>query len=97
MYKLVIKPLAEVDAKESVGWYNEKREGLGDDFLLILDAKMNSILRNPHQFQFVYKNIRRALIERFPYCIFFIVENNMIYVLAIQHTSRNPILWKNRK
>jgi toxin ParE1/3/4 len=97
MYKLSIKPLAELDAIEAANWYNAKRDGLGNEFLLALDAKINAIERNPQQFAFAYKNIRRALTERFPYGIFFSIENDTIYVLAILHTRRNPLLIRKRK
>jgi toxin ParE1/3/4 len=97
MHRLIIKPFAELDATEAANWYNDKREGLGNEFLLALDAKINAIQRNSSHFQLVYKNIRRALTERFPYGIFFIIEDDTIYVLAIQHTSRNPKIWKKRK
>ena len=97
MHKLIVKPFAELDATDAANWYNDKREGLGDEFLLVLDAKINAIQRNPTHFQVVYRNIRRALTERFPYGVFFIVEDEVIYVLAIQHTSRNPKIGKKRK
>ncbi|MBN1768072.1 MAG: type II toxin-antitoxin system RelE/ParE family toxin [Prolixibacteraceae bacterium] len=97
MYKLIIKTFAELDAIDAANWYNDKREGLGEEFVLALDAKINAIQRNPTHFQVVYRNIRRALTERFPYGIFFIVEDEIIYVLAIQHTSRNPKIWEKRK
>ena len=96
MIKLIIKPLAEIDAKETMLWYNDKLEGLGREFLLSLDAKINAIQRNPKQFPIKYKNIRRALIDRFPYGIFYIIENETIYILAIIHTKRNPTTWKKR-
>lgn len=96
MYSLIIKPLAELDATKAVNWYNNKKAGLGEEFLLVLDAVIHAIERNPKQYQIVYKNIRRVFIQRFPYGIFFVVEENVIYVLAIQHTSRNPKIWKNR-
>jgi len=97
MYKLIIKPLAEEDAKDAANWYNEKREGLGSDFLLALEAALNAIQRNPNQYQVVYKELKRALTVRFPYGIFFTVEKDVIYVLAILHTSRSPNVWKKRK
>jgi len=96
MIKLIIKPLAEIDAKEAMLWYNDKLEGLGREFLLSLDAKINAIQRNPKQFPIKYKNIRRALIDRFPYGIFYIIENETVYIIAIIHTKRNPTTWKKR-
>lgn len=97
MYKLIVKPFAEEDAAKAATWYNNKSKGLGNEFLLALDAKINAIQRNPSHFQEVYKNIRRALTNRFPYGIFFIVESDTIYILAILHTSRNPKIWKDRE
>lgn len=97
MNKIVIKPFAELDATDAANWYNDKREGLGNDFLLALEAKLNAIQRNPNQFQIVYKSIRRALTERFPYSVFFILQKDVIYILAIIHSSRNPKIWKKRK
>jgi len=80
MHKLIIKPFAEYDATEAAICYNDKREGLGDEFVLALDAKINAIQRSPLQFQIVYKNVRRALTERFPFGIFFIIEKgNVVY------------------
>ncbi len=96
MHKIVIKPVAGLDAADAFDWYNDKREGLGDDFLLALDAAINTIQRNPYHFQIVYKNVRRALTARFPYGIFFIMEDSIVYVLAIQHTSRSPKIWEYR-
>ena len=97
MFKLIFKPLAEIDIAEAAIWYNFQREGLGEEFLLALEAKFNELQRNPYQFSIIYKNVRRAFPSRFPYGIFFITEENNIYILAIIHTSRNPKIWKKRK
>ncbi len=40
MHKLIIKTFAELDATDAANWYNAVRDGLGDDFLLALDAKI---------------------------------------------------------
>jgi plasmid stabilization system protein ParE len=97
MYKLIIKPFAEEDAKDAAIWYNDKREGLGDEFLLALEAALNAIQRNPNHYQIVYKGLRRALTGRFPYGIFFTVEEDVIYILAIVHSSRSPKVWIKRE
>ncbi len=94
--KLIVKPFAEIDVSEATLWYNEKFDGLGGEFLLSIDAKINAIQRSPKQFPTKHKNIRRALTDRFPYGIFYIIENEVIYILAIIHTRRNPKIWKKR-
>ena len=40
--------------------------------------------------------VRRALIHRFPYCVFYIVIERKISVLAVMHAARNPEQWKAR-
>lgn len=96
MYNIIIKPEAEFDATIAAIWYNKKRDGLGNEFLLSLDAIFNTIGRNPNQFQIIHNNIRRALTARFPFGVFFIVENKTIYVLAVLHTSKNPTELRGR-
>ncbi|NCA86892.1 MAG: type II toxin-antitoxin system RelE/ParE family toxin [Clostridia bacterium] len=97
MHSLIIKPFAALDASDAFDWYTDKREGLGDEFLLALDATFNAIRRNPYLFQIIYKKVRRALTARFPYGIFFIIEEYTVYVLAIQHASRSSKIWKDRQ
>jgi plasmid stabilization system protein ParE len=97
MYRIIVKPIAETDATEAANWYNFQREGLGEEFLLALEAKLNEIQRNPNQFTTTYKNVKRAFLKRFPYGLFFIIEGNTIYILAVVHTSRNPKIWQKRK
>lgn len=36
MHQLIVKPFAELDAMDAANWYNQKRDGLGNDFLLAL-------------------------------------------------------------
>jgi toxin ParE1/3/4 len=97
MYKLIIKPIAEEDALNAANWYNEKRDGLGNELLLAIEAVLNAVQRNPNQYRVVYKGLRRALTVRFPFGIFFIVEEETVHVLAIIHTSRSSKIWKKRK
>lgn len=81
---------------EAFDWYEERVSGLGSDFLMNVDAALNAILRNPRRFPVVHNNLRRALIRRFPYQIFFVFEEKRIVVLAVFHASRNPRRWLER-
>ncbi len=96
MFPIIIRPLAENDIKEASIWYNKTRGGLGDEFLLAVEAKLYQIRRNPKGYQSIYKAVRRVLTDRFPYGIFYIVEQDKIYNLAVVHTSRNPKHWITR-
>ena len=76
--EIVVRP--EADITESVLWYNDCLSGLGSDFLSCIDEAFRSIQRNPDFHKHVYKNVRRALIRRFPYVVFYIVEETQIVV-----------------
>jgi plasmid stabilization system protein ParE len=87
---------AENDLKEACLWYENCREGLGHEFLLCVEASLEAIKRNPISFPIKYKSIRRALVRRFPYGIFYVVENDVPIILAISHNRRSDEHWRNR-
>jgi plasmid stabilization system protein ParE len=95
-YKVIVRPEAEDDLKGAFSWYEDKRIGLGYDFLLQVDAGINFINRNPEIHPTAYKGTRKHLIKRFPYKIIYLVEGSRIIVLAVIHGKRSPELIKKR-
>jgi len=95
--ELVVRPEAETEISEAFEWYEERVSGLGSDFLLNVDGALQSILRNPHRFPVIHKNLRRALIRRFPYQIFFVLEKHRIVILAVFHAKQSPKRWMERE
>jgi plasmid stabilization system protein ParE len=96
-YKLVLRPEAVAEVKDAFFWYEERRRGLGHEFLLSLDAAMSFVKRSPKVYPVVYKDIRRAILERFPFGVFYLIENDIVTVLAVFHARRDPKRWKQRK
>jgi toxin ParE1/3/4 len=95
-YELLVRSEAEQDLSEAVTWYEDKVKGLGLSFLLSVEAAIESIVRIPEAHPQIYKNIRRALVRKFPFGIHYIIDKETIVVLAIFHASRNPKDWKKR-
>ena len=95
-YKLHISPQAEEDIEYAAFWYELLKNGLGSEFILAVDAELNSIKRTPAMYPKVYKDFRRAVINSFPYGIFYIIINNTINILAVFLLSRNPESFKKR-
>jgi len=93
---LIIRPEAEQELVEAFDWYEERVRGLGSEFLMAVDATVHAIIRKPLQFVKVHKNVRRALLRRFPYAVCFLVEENRIVILAVFHAKRDPKQWKER-
>lgn len=96
VHDLTIRPEAEAELADAYAWYENKVSGLGADFLNTVEASLFSIKRNPAICPAVHKSIRRCLIRRFPYAIFYTEEPTRIVVLAVFHVRRNPDTWKNR-
>ena len=84
------------DVQKGYLWYESRRFGLGEDFLLMLEESYARIVSNPQHYPIIYQNVRRKLIRRFPYSIFFIQHTDKIIVLAVLHTRQSPKIWQKR-
>jgi len=94
--ELIIRPEAEAELGEAFEWYESRVQGLGAEFLLAIEATLASIARNPLQHPLVHMTVRRALLRRFPYEIFFVLGGHHIVILAVFHAKRNPKQWADR-
>jgi plasmid stabilization system protein ParE len=95
-HELVIRPEAEVDLMEIFTWYEGKRQGLGREFLNQVETSLRFIQENPFVSFDLYKGVRRYLLRRFPYKIFYYVNAQRIIVLAIIHGGRDPEFIRKR-
>jgi plasmid stabilization system protein ParE len=93
---VVINPLAEEDIAEAKAWYNRQRDGLGDEFLEGVDEALNQIGQWPKLSRKVHQELRRKLVRRFPYGIFFRIDDTQITVVAVYHCKRDPRGWEIR-
>jgi len=93
---LRLRPEAEADLREAYRWYEQQRIGLGEDFLLCVEASSVALRENPEQFPKVYQEVRRMVLRRFPYSILYLTSHDEIVVLAIFHGRRDPQTWRKR-
>jgi toxin ParE1/3/4 len=96
-YRLIVSRRAEREAGEAYQWYEEQLPGLGSDFLTGLGAQLDLIEQSPQIYAEVIPGVRRALLAQFPYGIFFASRGDLISILAVVHTSRNPRRWPRRR
>jgi toxin ParE1/3/4 len=92
--RLVFRRNAEAELAETVDWYENRRVGLGTEFLAEFDAVLARILDNPHRYQIVDDDIRRAPLHRFPYGIMYIVSDEELLILTCFHGNRDPQHWR---
>lgn len=94
--QLIVRREAEADIAEAFDWYSERRQGLGDEFLVEVDELLAKIIENPSRFSVVYRDVRRGLLRRFPYKVFFHLLDNKVVVIAVVHVRRHPSVWQRR-
>lgn len=96
-YRLVAEPQVDLDVAAAFQWYDKEQAGLGHEFLYELRTTYNRIADGPLKYQHLRSGIRRALVCRFPYGVYFATEDDVIVVLAVLHVSRDPAEWQRRR
>ena len=96
--RLIIRPEAEANLTDAVVWYDSRDPGLGLELLSEVHSGIARALESPESFLRVRRNptVRRLLIRRFPYRIFFIDRQNALVVFAVLHAGRHDRVWKHR-
>ena len=94
--KVFLRPEAEADIEDAATWYDRQRKGLGQEFLDDVLVALDTISENPNIYPVVYRQSRRAVVRRFPFGIFYRVDEGLVVVLAVMHGSRHPRRWKKR-
>lgn len=94
---VILSRRARAEFDDAADWYERQKPGLG----LTFSAAVRRMLLNlPSQAELhpeVHEDIREALVSRYPYAIYYRPEADRISVIAVFHTSRDPVEWKVRE
>ena len=95
---MIIRFSSDADAElaEARQWYAHQREDLDLEFMDSVTEALTRVVRNPHVYPIVYRNLRRAVVRRFPFAIFFDIREDEIQVIAVYHSRRDPEDWQSR-
>jgi len=93
---LRLQPGVYKDLDDASLWYEQQRAGLGSRFLAAIEQVFNRVQRLPLMHEIVYKDVRLALVRRFPYGVYFRVQPERIEVIAVYHNHRDPQGWQAR-
>ncbi len=85
---LHLRPEAEQDLAEASEWYEERRSGLGHEFLDSVALALRSLAHTPELRPFYFRSFRRVLIARFPYKIFYQVIGDRIVIFRVMHAKQ---------
>ncbi len=68
-------------------WYEQRSPGLGKDFVRMVDAAFTGIAQNPELLPPLHRGLRRVLLRRFPYAVFYRIDPDAVRVIAVLHTA----------
>ena len=94
--QIVYHPDAESELLEAARFYEGRVTGLGDRFLQEYEAAIATIRDAPERWLLVEGDLRRFLMRRFPYAIYYRVEGDLLRILVVKHHSRRPGYWRYR-
>lgn len=92
-FRLKFSTRALREIGEAQEWYEVQSPGLGEEFIAAMELQLKRLEQAPLLYAEVIPNVRRALLPRFPYGLFYAVRGNLIHILAVLHDARNPNRW----
>jgi toxin ParE1/3/4 len=99
MKPVVFAPDAQAEFEAAADWYEAKSAGLGERFVLYVDDALQLVAETPTGCPVweADRRFRRAVVQRFPYLVFYRDLDDRIEVVAVAHGAREPGYWLQRK
>jgi plasmid stabilization system protein ParE len=89
-YEVQVRRGAELDIAEAQVWYEAQQTGLGAEFRSEVSRVIDRLAATPLIYQAVHRDVRRAMVPRFPYLIWYRVTAETVIVLASTYAGRDP-------
>ena len=96
MRSVILLQPAEQEVLNAAMYYDEQVSGLGDKFLDKVNAALLDIEENPFRWPVIHQQVRRRLIHRFPFGLYYRIDQDEVVVLAVAHLHRRPNYWADR-
>lgn len=87
---------AEQELLDAAAYYETQATGLGYQFLLKVESAITDITNNPKRWPLLRFDIRRRLVQRFPYGVLYKIDPECIVIVAVMHLRRHPDYWIER-
>jgi toxin ParE1/3/4 len=95
-FSIKISDDAENDLDNSYQYYAEESTKVAESFFKQINSSLEIIKKNPESFPIAFRDVKKFVVKRFPFVIYYQLNESLIRVIAIFHTSRNPEIWNNR-
>lgn len=91
VYKVIISPRAQREIENAIDYYLLYSVEAPQAFIILLENSYDTLAENPF-FRIRYKNIRALKIKKFPYSLYFVIQEKTktVRILSCFHHKRNP-------
>jgi plasmid stabilization system protein ParE len=96
IFSLTYLPESSPDIREAFAFYDSRSTGLGDEFLDQMRDDAEQIRINPFLHSIIQDEVRAAPMRRFPYVIYYRIEETKVMILTVQYSGRDSMWWKRR-
>ena len=97
MKRFRFHPEARKEARNAATWYRERSPEAARGFTDAVADGVQSIRERPETWPIWQRTVvRRRILRRFPYSIFYVVEHDVVVILAVAHHKRRPGYWLPR-
>ena len=86
---LLVRPEARHDIGDAAEWYEKRQDGIGKQFVAAVDKAIGKIEAKPALYSQRYRDLRRVLVERFPYAVYYREIGNDVVVYAVLHQRQD--------
>jgi len=94
--RLEFHPEAELELIESALYYDKQVPGLGERFESEIRYATDLLLDQPEIGPLVDPNLRKFILTRFPFTLYYSITADVLRIEAVAHQSRRPGYWKSR-
>jgi plasmid stabilization system protein ParE len=90
MHDYLIQPEARADIDDGRDWYESQQPGRGDEFLVEVAERIREIREQPYVSCLISRRVRAVNLKRSKFIIYFMIVNDVVKILAVQHARANP-------
>jgi plasmid stabilization system protein ParE len=95
-WQLILSREAREDIRSAVAYLRGISPRLSVRFSIELETVYSAILDHPQLYPVIYKDFRRALLNRFPYSVFYVVDASVVLIVGVVHQARDEETWRRR-
>jgi plasmid stabilization system protein ParE len=94
--RLRVRKTARAEIGSAFTWYLERSAAAAARFLEAVDEAMRLIEEAPERHPIIHGRLRRVLLRRFPYGVYYKIYPSIISVVGVIHGHRHPDTWRGR-